>query len=241
MERLQKVIAASGITSRRKAEELILEGKVKVNNKIVRELGTKVSANDIILVNGVMIDKNNIKKYFILNKPRGVISSVSDDKKRNTVIDYIDTEVRIFPIGRLDYDTTGLIILTNDGTLANIITHPKNNVSKTYIAKIEGILNKNDIEKLKTGLVIDGKKVVVKNFKVKNINREKQTSLIEITINEGRNHIVKKIFAKLGYSVIRLTRTKIDFLELCKLKSGEYRELSIKEVKKLYSLKTNIK
>ncbi len=241
MERLQKVIAASGITSRRKAEELILEGKVKVNNKIVRELGTKVSANDIILVNGVMIDKNNIKKYFLLNKPRGVISSVSDDKKRNTVIDYIDTEVRIFPIGRLDYDTTGLIILTNDGTLANIITHPKNNVSKTYIAKIEGILNKNDIEKLKTGLVIDGKKVVVKNFKVKNINREKQTSLIEITINEGRNHIVKKIFAKLGYSVIRLTRTKIDFLELCKLKSGEYRELSIKEVKKLYSLKTNIK
>lgn len=237
MERLQKVIAESGITSRRKAEELILAGKVRVNGAIVNELGTKVSGQDIIEVDGAIIERDVAKKYYLLNKPRGVISSVSDDKKRPTVVDYIDTDVRIYPVGRLDYDTTGLIILTNDGELANLLTHPTNQVPKTYIAKIEGFLNKDEIDRLRSGVRIDGRKVLVDHFKIRDKNLEKKTSLVEVTIFEGRNHIVKKLFESLGHPVTRLSRIKIAFLEVGKLKSGEYRELTIKEVKKLYSLK----
>lgn len=237
MERLQKVIADAGVTSRRKAEELIISGKVRVNGEVVKTLGVKVSGNDIVEVNGAMLQNEKVKKYFLLNKPRGVISSVSDEKNRPTVIDYINTDVRIYPVGRLDYDTTGLIILTNDGELANTLAHPRNKIPKTYIAKIEGLLNKDDIERLKSGIIIDGRKVVVQDFKIRDKDFEKKTSLIEITIVEGRNHIVKRIFESLKHPVIRLSRIKIAFLEMGKLKSGEYRELTIKEVKKLYSLK----
>lgn len=237
MERLQKVIANSGITSRRKAEELIIKGKVRVNGIVIKELGTKVDGNDIIEVDGAIINRDVAKVYYILNKPRGVITSVSDEAGRPTVIDYINTDKRIYPVGRLDYDTTGLLILTNDGELANILMHPKNKIPKTYIAKVEGILDKDSINLLKRGINIEGKKVQIENFKIKEKNIEKNTSLIEITIIEGRNHIVKKIFESLKHPVIRLTRIKIAFLDVKELKSGQYRELSIKEVKKLYSLK----
>ena len=237
MERLQKVIANSGVTSRRKAEELILNGKVRVNGNVVKELGIKVGGNDIIEVDGATINREICKAYYLLNKPRGVITSVSDDKGRPTVVDYIDTDERIYPVGRLDYDTTGLVILTNDGELANLLMHPSNKVEKTYIAKIEGLLNKDDIDRLKYGVIVEGRKVDIVSFKIKDKNFEKNTSLIEITIIEGRNHIVKKIFETLKHPVIRLTRTRIDFLTVNDLKSGEYRKLSIKEVKKLYSLK----
>lgn len=237
MERLQKVIASSGITSRRKAEELIKNGKVRVNGNVVKELGVKVDGNDIVEVNGATINRDVSKVYYILNKPRGVITSVSDEAGRPTVIDYIDTDKRIYPVGRLDYDTTGLVILTNDGELANILMHPKNKIPKTYIAKVEGILDKDNIIALKRGILIDGRRVITENFKIKERNIEKNTSLIEITIIEGRNHIVKKIFDSLKHPVIRLTRIKIAFLDVKELKSGQYRELSIKEVKKLYSLK----
>lgn len=237
MERLQKVIAEAGITSRRKAEELIKVGKVRVNGEVVKELGTKVSGNDIVEVEGATISRDNAKVYYLLNKPRGVITSVSDDKGRSTVIDYINTDKRIYPIGRLDYDTTGLVILTNDGELANILMHPSNNIEKTYIAKIEGLLNKDDIERLKHGVSVDNRKVNVVRFKIKDKNLEKNTSLIELTIVEGRNHIVKRLFQELKHPVIRLSRIGIAFLNNETLKSGEYRELSIKEVKKLYSLK----
>ena len=237
MERLQKVIALAGVTSRRKAEDLIKEGKVRVNGLIVKELGSKVNGTDIIEVNGAIINRDIPKKYYLLNKPRGVISSVYDDKGRRTVVDYIHTDERIYPVGRLDYDTTGLIILTNDGNLAQLLTHPKNQISKTYIAKIEGLLNKDDIDRLLNGVLVDGRKVFIKNFKIKDKDFEKKTSLVEITIVEGRNHIVKKLFEVLKHPVIRLSRIKIAFLEIDHLKSGEYRELSIKEVKKLYSLK----
>ena len=237
MERLQKVIASSGVTSRRKAEELILSGKVRVNGNIIKELGTKVSGDDIIEVEGATILRDNAKVYYLLNKPRGVITSVSDDKDRTTVIDFINTDKRIYPVGRLDYDTTGLVILTNDGELTNILMHPSNNIEKTYIAKIEGLLNKDDIERLKRGVVIDNRKVNIIRFKIKEKNYEKNTSLIEITIVEGRNHIVKRLFDSIKHPVIRLTRVGIAFLTTEGLKSGDYRELSIKEVKKLYSLK----
>lgn len=237
MERLQKVIASSGITSRRKAEELIKDGKVQVNGLIVTELGTKVSDSDAILVNGIAVNRESVKRYYILNKPRGVITSVSDDLGRPTVMDYVSSDVRVYPVGRLDYDTTGLVLLTNDGELANIIMHPSNKIKKTYIAKVEGILDKEDIDKLKHGVYVDKRKVNIADFKVKEKNYEKETSLISITIMEGRNHIVKKIFENLKHPVIRLTRVSIDFLNVKDLKSGEYRELSIKEVKRLYSLK----
>ena len=237
MERLQKVIASSGFTSRRKAEELIKNGKVSVNGSIVTELGTKVSYEDSIVVDGTLLKKETNKEYYLLNKPRGIISSVSDEKNRKTVVDLINTDTRIYPVGRLDYDTTGLILLTNDGELTNILSHPSNNIEKTYIAKIEGILDVDDINKLKRGIVIEGKKCKPVRFKIRKKDKEKNNSLIEITIVEGRNHIVKKLFHELKHEVIKLKRETYAFLTLGDLKSGEYRQLSIKEVKKLYSLK----
>lgn len=235
MERLQKVIANSGYCSRRKAEELILQNKVSVNGSIVSELGTKVSGSDTIEIDGKMLNINSDKVYYLLNKPRGVVSTVNDDKGRKTVVDLIETDKRIYPVGRLDYDTTGLLLLTNDGDLANKLMHPSNKIPKTYLAKLAGILDKDAIDKLKKGVVVEGRKVKIVDFKIKKKDLKKEATYISITIIEGRNHIVKNIFKELGYLVDKLTRTNYDFLELGSLASGEYRELSIKEVKKLYS------
>ena len=237
MERLQKVIANSGYTSRRKAEELILAGHVEVNGEVITTLGFKVSGNDLISIDGNTINKDVKKVYYLLNKPREIICSVSDDKGRKTVVDLIKTDSRIYPVGRLDYDTTGLIILTNDGELANVLMHPKNNIYKTYIAKIDGILTDEDFKKIKKGILIDDRKLKIDKIKVKKIDKIKNTSLVEVTIHEGRNHIVRKFFEKLGYDVMKLHRSKLAFLTDDGLKSGDYRELSLKEVKTLYSLK----
>ena len=234
MERLQKVIAS---TSRRKAEDLIKHGKVLVNGKVITELGTKVLANDIISIDGVIINKDVKHEYYLLNKPRQVISSVEDKLGRITVRDLINTEARIYPVGRLDYDTTGLIILTNDGDFANMLMHPSYEIEKTYVAKINKILDKDDINKLKKGIVIDNRKVDIKRFKIRKKDVEKNTSIIELTIVEGRNHIVKKIFESMRIDVIKLSRVSYAFLTLDGLKSGEYRKLSIKEIKRLYALK----
>lgn len=235
MERLQKVIANSGVVSRRKAEELILQGKVKVNGKVVLELGTKVSANAKIEVNNILIS-NQDKVYYILNKPRGIITSTKDEHDRKTVVDLIDEEKRIYPVGRLDYDTTGLIILTNDGELANMIMHPKNEIDKVYVAKISGIPTPSDFMRLKNGVVIDGIKTSKARVKIKKVDKENNISIVELTIHEGKNHQVKKMFEKIGYDVLKLKREKIAFLDLKGLKSGEYRKLNPKEVSKLYNL-----
>lgn len=237
MERLQKVIASYGYASRRKAEDLIRHGKVLVNGKVITELGTKVLANDIISIDGVIINKDVKHEYYLLNKPRQVISSVEDKLGRITVRDLINTEARIYPVGRLDYDTTGLIILTNDGDFANMLMHPSYEIEKTYVAKINKILDKDDINKLRKGIVIDNRKVDIKRFKVRKKDVEKNTSIVELTIVEGRNHIVKKIFESMRIDVIKLSRVSYAFLTLDGLKSGEYRKLSIKEIKKLYALK----
>ena len=237
MERLQKVIASYGYASRRKAEDLIRHGKVLVNGKVITELGTKVLANDVISIDGVIINKDVKHEYYLLNKPRQVISSVEDKLGRITVRDLINTEARIYPVGRLDYDTTGLIILTNDGDFANMLMHPSYEIEKTYVAKINKILDKDDINKLKKGIVIDNRKVDIKRFKVRKKDVEKNTSIVELTIVEGRNHIVKKIFESMRIDVIKLSRVSYAFLTLDGLKSGEYRKLSIKEIKKLYALK----
>ncbi len=235
MERLQKVIANSGYCSRRKAEELILNNEVSVNGVIVNKLGTKVDSNDTIEINGKMLNKQTNKVYYMLNKPRGVISSAEDEKNRKTVVDLIDTDERIYPIGRLDYDTTGLILLTNDGELTNMLIHPSYEVPKGYLAKLKGIIDKDAIQKLKDGPIVEGRRVEVVDFKIKKKDLTKDATYILVTIIEGRNHIVKKLFKSLGYDVDKLTRVSYDFLTLGNLKSGEYRPLTIKEVKKLYN------
>ena len=236
MERLQKVIAASGFASRRKAEELILKGKVFVNGEKITELGTKVSGDDDILVDGVQITKEE-KVYFLINKPRRTISSASDEKGRTTVVDLIETNARIYPIGRLDYNTTGLLILTNDGDLTNILMHPSNEVPKKYIAKLNKCMAITDLKKLERGITIEGRKCIPTRVKLKTNDTNKDYAMVEITIIEGRNHIVKKLFQELGYLVDALTRIEYGFLTLDKLKSGDYRKLTIKEVKKLYGYK----
>ncbi len=240
MERIQKVIANSGYCSRRKAEELINKGLVKVNGNIINEMGIKVSNNDYIEVEGNLINKSEEKVYYLLNKPRGVITSTNDDKNRKTVIDLIKDTRRIYPVGRLDYDTTGLLLLTNDGNLANLLTHPKNNVEKVYIAKLEGIIDKDKLLQLQRGIIIDGYKTSKSKAKIKKINKKSNNSVVELIIHEGRNHQVKKMFKAIGYNVLKLKRERISFLTLDGLKSGDYRQLSIKEVKKLYGeLKNN--
>lgn len=238
MERLQKVLAASGVASRRKSEELIKSGRVLVNGQVVKELGTKVSGTDLILVDGKQIEKCE-KVYYLLNKPRGVVTTASDDLGRKTVIDLIDTSVRIYPVGRLDYDTTGLLILTNDGEFANLMMHPRNEIDKVYVAKLEGIIRGEEIKQLLSGVVVDGVKLKATRAKLKKVNRETNSSIVEITIHEGKNHQVKKMFAAVGFSVSKLKRERLGFLTLDDLKSGEYRRLNPKEVKKLYDLAVN--
>ena len=212
MERLQKVIAASGICSRRKAEELILERRVSVNGEIVNNLGTKVSKEDAVLVDNKEINIER-KEYYLLNKPRGYISSVNDEANRKVITDLIDTNSRIYPIGRLDYDTTGLIILTNDGKLANILMHPRNNVDKTYLAKIENCLTMEELFKLKKGINIDGVICKPSRVKIRKHDPEKNVDLVEVTIHEGRNHIIKRLFKEINHDVIKLKSSLIvDFL-----------------------------
>ena len=237
MERLQKVIASSGVCSRRKAEELITSGKVIVNGEIIKELGTKVNSHDEIIVNGKLLQKEE-PVYFLLNKPRGVITSVSDDKNRKTLVDLIDTNKRIYPVGRLDYDTTGVLLLTNDGEFANLITHPKNNIDKVYLAKVKGIATGEHVKKLESGVMLDGIKVTSNCVKIKKIDKVKEESFIELTIHEGKNHQVKRMLESVGLLVDKLTRESVAFLTTDKLKSGEYRKLSKKEVSRLYVLAT---
>ncbi len=237
MERLQKVIANSGYCSRRKAEELITAGKVYVNGDLVTELGTKVDNKDIIVVEGVTLDKQVRKEYYLLNKPRGYICSLNDEKGRKVVTELIATNERIYPVGRLDYDTTGVLLLTNDGDLTNILTHPSNEIEKTYLAIIEGVITTDEIYQLIDGVTIDGVKVVPKRVKVKKKDTEKNRTKIEITIVEGRNHIVKKIFEKIGHPVNKLHREREGFLDVKNLQSGEYRLLSQDEVNRLKALK----
>ena len=242
MERLQKVIANSGLTSRRKAEELILAGKVLVNGRIVTELGTKVDDMDAIVVNGKPLPKVNKKVYYLLNKPSGYICSLSDEKGRKVVTDLIeDKSIRVYPVGRLDYDTTGLLILTNDGEFANLLSHPSNNVEKLYRVTIDGILTTEEIYQLKDGIDIDGVKVVPTRVKVKKRNLNKNTEIVEFGIVEGRNHIVKRVFEKLNHPVIKLKRESYAFLNVVDLAYGEYRDLTSKEVKRLKELKKDTK
>ena len=236
MERLQKVIANLGYTSRRKAEELIISGKVKVNGEVITELGTKVKSNDTIEVENTILDNNKNYEYYLLNKPREVISSVSDEHGRKTVVDLIDSSERIYPIGRLDYDTTGAIILTNDGTLANKLMHPSSNVEKKYIAKVSGLVTGYEIKQLRDGIIIDGKKTARAKVNLKKYDKKTDKSIVELIIHEGRNHQVRKMFETIHHDVLKLKRERYANLDLTNLKPGEYRKLTNKEIAILYSL-----
>lgn len=238
MERLQKVIANSGYCSRREAEKLIISGRVSVNNKVITELGTKISDNDEVSIDGVKLSKEQ-KEYYLLYKPRGVVSTSHDDKGRKTVVDLINTNARIYPVGRLDYDTTGVLLLTNDGELSNLLTHPKNNVDKIYIAKIKGILDVGSIKKIENGVIIDGYKTSKARVKVRRIDKKNNTSIVQITIHEGKNHQVKKMFEAVGHEVLKLKREVFAFFTTGDLNAGEYRRLTIKEVKQLYGMFKN--
>ena len=234
MERLQKAIANSGYCSRRKAENLILDKKVMVNGKIINELGYKVSSNDIITIEGKTLTQEK-KQYILLYKPRGVVTTTSDEHDRKTVLDLVDSDVRLYPVGRLDYDTSGLLILTNDGELANLLMHPKSKVDKVYITKVKGLVGKEQILKLRNGVNIDGVKTSKSGARIVSYDKKTDTSIVELTIHEGKNHQVKKMMAAIGHEVIKLKRERLSFLTLKGLKSGEYRYLNIKEVKKLYN------
>lgn len=235
MERLQKVIAHSGFTSRRKAEELIIKGKVMVNGVIVKELGSKVSNGDDIVIDGMRLE-SEVKEYYLFNKPRGVITSTSDDKKRKTVMDFFETNKRLYPVGRLDYDTTGALIVTNDGDFTNMMLHPSHNIDKIYMAKLEGVIDGAAINKIKDGIYIGGVTIYPTRVKLRKKDTKKKTSLVEITVHDGKNHEIKDIFEAVGFPVEKLKRETFGSLNLRGLKSGEYRKILPKEVKELIKL-----
>ncbi len=238
MERIQKRIAASGIASRRKAEELILEGRVKVNGLVVNNLGTKVGPKDEVTVDDVVVSKLS-SLYLALNKPRGYISTVSDDLGRKTVIDLVPNEFKdfhVFPVGRLDYDTKGIIILTNDGEFMNLMVGPQSGVQKEYLARVKGIVNASALNRLENGVMINGKMTLPAIVSLASIDRENSSSLVRITITQGMNHQVKEMFKAVGYEVKKLTRVRFGNIKIDDLSEGEIRRLTIHEVKTLIEL-----
>lgn len=236
MERLQKRIAASGIASRRKAEELIKEGRVKVNDEIITEMGYLVKDSDIIKVDNNVITANE-KGYFVLHKPSGYICSVSDDKKRKTVIDILPTEIKnynVFPIGRLDYDTKGVLLLTNDGDFMYQMVGPSSGVEKEYLARVDGVVTEQDLIPLKKGLKYKGTTYLPAFVTLESIDRTHNSSLVRIIITEGKNHQVKNMFEAINHKVKKLTRTRFGSVTLDNLPVGCVRALTIHEIKTLY-------
>lgn len=231
-QRLQKVIAHSGITSRRKAEQLIAQGKVSVNGQIVTEMGTLVGQDDAIKVNGKAITKEN-KVYFMINKPRQYLSSVSDDRGRRVVTELIDSSERIYPVGRLDYYTTGLLILTNDGDFANNLIHPRYHLPKLYHVKISGLLSKQDINKLFEGLKTNEEKYQKAIVEDDKYDKTRNVTHFKMTIFEGKNRQIRKMMEHLGHEVLALSRLAIGPLSLGNLQAGQYRQLTPHEIKRL--------
>ena len=236
MERLQKIIAQSGYCSRRKAEELISEGRVKVNGKVVTELGTKADVEDIISVDGKRINMER-KVYILMNKPRNVVCSAKDDRGRKTVVDLIEgVGERIYPIGRLDFDTTGVLLLTNDGDITNKLIHPSKEIDKTYRVTIDGFANEDQLERIRRGIKLDGVMTSPAIVEVSKINKEKRKSIINITIHEGKNHQVKRMFNTVGLKVVKLNRIEFAGFKVGGLKEGQYRLLTNKEITELKSM-----
>ena len=232
MTRLNKFLAECGIASRRKSEEFITSGKVSVNKKIITDLAFKVDPiSDEVRVSGKIVKVEN-KFYYLLNKPKGFVSTTKDEKNRKAVVDLIDTKVKIFPVGRLDYNTTGVLLLTNDGEFSNILTHPRNNIPREYSALIDKNLEEEDREKLIKGIILEGR---ISNFKKIEFPRKGNFKFVKVICSEGRNHFVKKMFSLVGYNVKELNRTKFGEFNVDGLNMGEYRELSKSETNSILS------
>lgn len=231
-ERLQKVMANAGVASRRANEKMIIEGRVRVNGKTVTELGVKVSGEDAVEVDGHLLEQSDQKVYFILYKPRGVISAAKDDKNRKVVTDFFqDIPQRIYPVGRLDYDTSGLILMTNDGDLANKLMHPRYHVNKMYVAKVKGIPESNELERLRHGVLLDKThKSSPARAKLLSVDKKKNTAIVSLTIHEGRYHQVKNMLKSVGHPVEKLKRETYGFLNLDGLTSGDFRRLTNQEI-----------
>lgn len=237
--RINKYIAHAGVASRRKAEELIKQGLVTINGQVVTELATTVKSGDLVEVEGSPI-YNEEKVYYLLNKPRGVISSVSDEKGRKTVIDLLpQVKERIYPVGRLDWDTSGLLILTNDGDFTDKMIHPRNEIDKVYLVRVKGIATKENLRPLTRGIAIDGKKTKPARYNIIKVDPDKNRSLVELIIHEGRNHQVKKMFENVGLLVDKLSRTRFGNLDLTGLRPGEFRRLNKKEISQLHNMAIN--
>ncbi|WP_125706862.1 pseudouridine synthase [Lacticaseibacillus porcinae] len=234
--RLQKAIANAGVASRRHAEELIAKGHVEVNGQVVTEMGVKVSSKDEVLVDGVPLSKP-IARHYLFYKPRGVITAVTDDKKRKVVTDYFeDVPERLYPVGRLDYDTSGLLIMTNDGEFANQLMHPKFKIEKHYIAKVQGIPNRAALDPLRKGMKLDGKKLAPARYNIISSDKAKKTAIVELTIHQGVNHQVKNMLKAVGFPVIKLSRPQYGPLTLDGLQPGDYRPMKPREVDALRKL-----
>ncbi len=236
MDRLQKIIAASGLTSRRKAEEMIKEGRVKVDGVVISEMGFQPKKGALIQVDGKTIVRES-KVYFVMNKPKKTLCTLNDEHDRATVVDLIEVKERIFPVGRLDYDTTGILILTNDGEFANEIIHPRYHIAKTYDVVVNGILTTDQIKNLEKGVILDdGIKTLPAKVWVTNKDFTRKLTTFELTIQEGRNRQVKRMMESIGYEVKKLHRKKIGFLTCNELNPGDYRILKPFEVKQLSKL-----
>lgn len=233
MERLQKVIAKSGICSRRTAEKLIIEGKVKVNGQIVNTLGFKVNSIDSIKVNDVKI-KTEKKEYYILYKPKNIISSVNDEHDRTTAVDFVyDSNARLFPIDRLDYDASGIVLLTNDGEFSNLIIHTTSLVKTTYIVTVDGLINSEQIKKLERGIVIDGYKTKKTKAKIIDKDFKNNRSKIRIILHDVKNHQVKKMFKNIDLPIKKIHRESFGHLNLNGLIPGQYRKMKTNEITEL--------
>lgn len=235
MERLQKVIAASGYTSRRKAEVLITDGKVRVNGTVVTELGTKVSSKDVIIINGKALTQE-VKEYYVLYKPEGYVSTTNDEHDRLKVIDLLKTDKRVYPVGRLDFDTSGVLLLTNDGDFTNMMTSPKHHVEKEYRVKMQGFLRKEESHQLAHGVEIDGYKTRKAIIKDVVYNKSNETSLATIIIREGKYHQVKLMFEAVNHPVLKLKRVRFGIINLDGLKTGEFRRMKPYEIKQMKEL-----
>lgn len=235
--RLNKFLAQAGIASRRKADELIVQGKIKVNGKICKELGYDVNIqNDSVSYDNHRVKLVNTLVYYKLHKPKGYVTTVTDDKERKTVLDLMrNVQYRVFPIGRLDYDTEGLLLLTNDGDLANIFMHPKNSISKKYMATIEGQISMEDIKKISEGVDIGG--YTTKPCQAMLVSQDEKFAKVEVTISEGKNRQVKKMFEAVGKNVAFLKRVSIGEIKLGGLARGEYKELTPKELQYINKIK----
>lgn len=237
--RLQKYLANSGIASRRKCEEYILQGKVEVNGKIIKELGTKINpAKDIVKFGGNEVKEEKNFVYILLNKPIGYVTTVEDQFHRDTVLDLVKVKERIVPVGRLDMYTSGALILTNDGDFVYKITHPKHEINKTYTVTLKGIIQNNEVEQLRIGVKIEDYITKPAKVKILQTNKEKQTSRLEIIIHEGKNRQIRRMCESIGKKVLALHRTKIGEISVKDMKIGKWRYLTNDEIKAL--MKTNI-